>query len=256
MRARLIETLLLAACMLVAACAVPAYRANPDLANRAPAIKTILLASPKVEVFELGVGGMREKMDDWTEQGTKNVAAALANALNDRSAIRMKALAEDALSPERKTKLEEMSALFDAANNEIILHTYGAEPERFKEKLTAFDYSLGPEVEALSAGEGEALLFVRAADYVSSKGRIAAQMATMIIGAALGVAVIPQTGNTLLSVALVDGKSGQILWYRFVGGPGFDLRESSSATRLIQNVLKDLPLSVNRVKREDTETER
>lgn len=247
MRARLIEAFLLAACMLVAACAVPAYRANPDLPNRAPAIKTILLASPKVEVFELGVGGMTEKMDEWTEQGTKNVVAALGNALNGRSSTRMKALAEDSLSPERKAKLEETSALFDAANNEIILHTYGAEQERFAEKITAFDYSLGPDVQAVSAGEGDALLFVRAADYVSSKGRIAAQMATMIIGAALGVAVIPQTGNTLLSVALVDGKSGQILWYRFVGGPGFDLRESRSATRLIQNALKDLPLRVKSV---------
>ena len=234
--------ILLASSVLLQACLPPAFRAHPTLAQRAATIKTVLVAPPKVEVFELGAGGMREKMDEWSDQGRKNVIAALEKSLANKGSLRLRQLDEESLPQEAKAELEQTSALFEAVNDAILRHTYGAGPELFEEKLTNFDYSLGPEIRALHMEGVDALLFIRAVDHVSSQGRIAQQVALALVAAALGVVVVPQGGVTALSVAFVDANTGTILWHKFVRALGHDLRDSGSANRIVNQVLADLPL--------------
>jgi hypothetical protein len=114
---------------------------------------------------------------------------------------------------------------------------------RFDEKISNFDYSLGQEVKTLHGGAADALLFVRAVDHVSTQGRLAQQTATILVAAALGVVIVPQGGVTALSIALVDGESGAILWQKFARSEGFhDLRDPESTKRLLGGVLGDFPL--------------
>jgi len=234
--------ILLALCVHLEACLPPAFRAHPTLAQRAPTIKNILVAPPKVEVFQLGAGGIGEKMDEWSDQGRKNIVAALEKSFASKGSLRVKLLDEQFLPQETKSELEQTSALFEAVDSAVLQHTYGPEPERFAEKLVNFDYSLGPEVRALKTEEADALLFIRAIDHVSSQGRIAQQVALVLVAAALGVVVVPQGGITALSVAFVDANTGAILWHKFVRTPGHDLRKPESAHQLIDRVLADLPL--------------
>lgn len=235
--------ILWAASVLLEACLPPAFRAHPTLAQRTATIKTVLVAPPKVEVFELGAGGVREKMDEWSDQGRKNIIAALEKSIANRASLRMRLLNEESLPQETKSELEQTSALFEAVDDAILRHTYGPEPERFGDKLTNFDYSLGAEVRGLKTEEAEALLFIRAVDHISSQGRIAQQVALVIVAAAMGIQVIPQGGATALSVALVDADTGAILWHKFLrSGGAHDLRDSGSATRLMDQVFADFPL--------------
>ena len=235
--------ILLASSVLLQACLPPAFRAHPTLAQRGATIKTVLVAPPKVEVFELGAGGMREKMDEWSDKAKKNIEAALQQSLASRPALRARLLPEESLPQEVKSDLEETLLLYEAVDNAIVLHTYGPAPERFEEKFRNFDYSLGPETKKLKVDEADALLLIRAVDHVSSQGRIAQQVALVIVAAALGVAVVPQGGTTALSIALVDANSGLILWHQFLrAGGAYDLRDANSARRFIDYALEDFPL--------------
>jgi hypothetical protein len=63
------------------------------------------------------------------------------------------------------------------------------------------------------------------------------------VAAALGAVIIPQGGVTVLSIALVDGETGSILWQKFARSEGFhDLRNPESTKRLLAGVLVDFPL--------------
>lgn len=54
----------------------------------------------------------------------------------------------------------------------------------------------------------------------------------------------PLWGTTALSVALVDGRTGMILWYNIVGfGAWSSLADSRSAASLVEEVLTDFPVS-------------
>jgi hypothetical protein len=95
----------------------------------------------------------------------------------------------------------------------------------------------------LKTEEADALLFIRAVDHISSQGRIAQQVAFVIMAAAMGVRLIPEGGATALSIALVDADTGAILWHKFLrSGGAHDLRDSGSAARLVDQVFADFPL--------------
>jgi hypothetical protein len=113
------------------------------------------------------------------------------------------------------------------------MHTYQPET-RFEAKLGKFDYTLGPVQSLAQAVDADALLFVYGADYISTGGRIALQTVGMILAAAMGVVVVPQGAPTILMAALVDPKTGDVLWFDFKVSPGaHDLRKPESASDLV-----------------------
>lgn len=62
--------------LLVTGCIPPAYISRPDGAQRFGQIRKIALLPPRVSVYELGAGGVVEKIDEWSETGTQNVLKA------------------------------------------------------------------------------------------------------------------------------------------------------------------------------------
>ena len=64
----------------------------------------------------------------------------------------------------------------------------------------------------------------------------------ILAGVATGVFVALGGGGTIVSVALVDGQSGDILWYNIQGsGAAYDLRDPQSCAQLVQLLLKEFP---------------
>lgn len=86
----------------------------------------------------------------------------------------------------------------------------------------------------------DAYLLVRGFDQRSSGGRKALGVGTALVGAALGVAIIPQRGENLFAASLIDAHTGDILWFSKSLTP-YDLREPEEATKLVIELMTDLP---------------
>lgn len=217
------------------------FRASPDLKTKAPTIKNVVLLPPKVEIFELGTA-TQEKIDEWCVQGTTNVSEALQTQLKERPGISVRSFQADSVAPDLKSSLDDTQTLFDAVNSSVVTHTYSENNDRFKDKVKNFDYSLGQETSQLS-GDADALLLVRGVDHISSGGRKAAQAGAMVVGALFGLAIAPQGGATELSIALVDAKTGSLLWHTYTSVEGdYDLRDLDSAADIVKRALKTFPL--------------
>jgi hypothetical protein len=234
---------LIFAALLISACATaPHYRSHPQLNTKIEKVNTITVIPLKIEVFQVSAGGVKEKMDEWSFQAKRNLLTAVEEELKLRPMLNIKSLSETFMSDDRKSNLEQTSALFDAINSSIIVHTYGLPEWRFPEKITGFDYSLGPDVRELS-GQTDALLFVRGADNISTAGRKALQVGSVILGALVGVQVTPMLGITVVSLALVDANTGEMLWYNYQGSGGVnDLRNPINTTAMVMDILKDFPI--------------
>jgi hypothetical protein len=240
--------------VVLSGCALaPPYRVHPDLQEKAKLTRALAVMPPKVEVFQLGPGGVREKMDGWSSQAKQNILVAIESELKTRAGLRVTTLAEGSLSEEAKSNVEDTHKLFDAVNSSIVLHTYNppAPPEyQFEEKIKHFDYSLGKEVQRLRLDEADVLLLAMGVDHIWTEGRKALQAFGVLLGigagVATGVVVIPVLGGgTEIAVALLDAHSGSILWYnRAESGAGYDLRDPASASNLVKEVFKEFPIGV------------
>lgn len=177
-----------------------------------------------------------------------------------------------------KDELEDTQALFEALGASVLLHTYkpkagGAADQTFPEKLKNFDYSLGPDVQRLAKlANADALLFISGVDHISTGGRKALMTLAILLqvaahaavraapgpgGASHGFSVAPPPssympipmvaptwGTTSLSVALVDGGTGAVLWYNVVGfGAWSSLTDPRSAADLVEDVFTGFPVS-------------
>jgi hypothetical protein len=212
-------------------------RAHPDLASKLPGIKTVLLLPLRIEMFEIGAGGTPEKMEDWGTAAQQNVLQAMEASA---ATFHLTRLDEQSLDKAARDNYNETRLLYEVVGRSISIHTFDDNrPWHFPEKAREFIYSLGLEVQKL-APQGDAFLLIEGFDQRTSGGRKALQAGTMLIGAALGVLAIQHGGENLMTVALVEAKTGTILWfYRTLYA--YDLREPAEASLFVADVLKDFP---------------
>ena len=231
-------------CLFLSACATsPAsYRTNPQLNEKLKTTKRITVIPLEIEVCELSAGGIREKIDQWCAQAKNNVMTAIHNELNVKPLLFVKPFHEGMLSEDQRSNLDETRALFDVVVLSILTHTYGTPEQRFPDKIENFDYALGDEVGELSK-EVDALLLVRCLDIIPTTGKKALETGKLILGALVGVAMPVNMGGHLVSIALVDAKTGSIIWYN-QHGSGFsaDLRDPIKTTTIVKKILADLPI--------------
>lgn len=215
-------------------------RAHPDLAAKLPGIKTVVLLPPRISMYEIGAGGTVEAMEDWGTAAQANVSRAFITSPLSVATFRMTEFDEQTLSPTVRETYDETRLLYEVVGDSIKLHTsFDSGPSLFPEKILTFVYSLGSEVQQL-APEADAFLLIEGFDQRSSVGRKVLQAGTTLIAAVLGVIAIPRGGNDLMTVALVEAKTGTILWF-YRTTAGYDLRDTSSAAQFAEDVLKALP---------------
>lgn len=251
---------LVGAVYLLSGCvAAVSYRTNPGFQEEAKRIHTIAVLPSEVKVYQIDAGGVREEIAEWSAQARTNLVTALENTLPGKMQVSLKPVSEESLT-EDKSLLEDTRALYAAVSAMILFHTYpnpNFPSYFFEEKLKNFDYSLGTEVGSLADG-AEALLLLDAEDHVWTAGRQALQTLGVILGigagVATGVVVIPRMGGgTGLSAALVDSRTGDILWINAVGsGAGTDLRDPASAGQMVDQLFKDFPFTDERQPKEES----
>jgi hypothetical protein len=222
----------LTALALLSGCATTPYRVHPQFEGRLRTGLTVALLPPDVKVFQLTAGEVTEQMDEWSETAQRNVEAAIRKRLGSIRVLTVHEF-DPAKVQTAREEFEDANPLFRAVALSAVLHTYRPETQ-FKTKMDRFDYSLGPLPALAEASEADALLFVTALDHISTGGRVARNIALVLIGAAAGVVVIPAGGATVMAAALVDARTGDILWFnRHATGGGHDLRDPASADAFV-----------------------
>lgn len=102
-----------------------------------------------------------------------------------------------------------------------------------------FEYTLGPVPALAEAAEADALLFLYTADHVSSGGRIALRTAEYTIAILTLSKVRSAPFRDLIVTALIEGHTGDILWFNVQRRPvlHYDLRDPASAERTVREAL-------------------
>lgn len=207
-------------------------KAHLDL-NSLP--KKILLIEPEIYVKELSLGGVAEKVDEWCVKAKNNVRSALAAQISAKRLFDKLELPAD-LTTEEIAVLDEHVALYDVVGFNAFY--YGrAEFDAWKHKRTEFDYTLGTGLKTLADKSGaDAALFIVGEDNISSGGRKAAR----VFAAMLGVILPPSP--TFLSAALVDLRTGDILWMNYgTALDSKDLRNAEDVNKMMNEMFFSYP---------------
>ncbi len=248
----------------------PTVRAHPQLQEKLASIKIVAIMPPGVTIYQRGVGAT-QVMEEETATARRTLGSAVERELGHDAGVVFTPLhtpsagldaGGDPAAARLTAELKDTQALFEAVSASILLHTYyhneGALSDwRFTEKLTNFDYSLGADVHHFATlAKADALLFTTGVDHISTGGRTAALIGgalalclmTAPIGgggcSALNTDLIAPPGTTALSVALVDGRTGALLWYNAAGfqGGAHSLTDAYSVSNLTVQVLNRFPL--------------
>lgn len=222
-------------------------RMPPNSQEKIRQIKSLVLLPPKVDMFELSAGGVLEPMEDWSGQAKINVTEAIKNKLIGRQGGAVRTLNEQRLPKEVATNLGETWALYDAVESSVIFHTLrpyrqpiDATTDVFEDKIANFDYSLGAEVRGLDQ-QADAFLLFRGLEQRSTGGRKAVRAGAIVLGLLVGGTTVPAGSGGVVSVALIDARSGAILWYRRSSSVS-DMDEMEGSAKAVTQLLTDFPI--------------
>ena len=226
------------------------FHMHPDFEKKSAQIKRIALLSPQIDMFEIGAGGTLEKMEAWSQAAQANIRKAMKEEFTKREYLQLTEFDELTLSGLARLTHDETFLLYDVISRDILTHTFSTPSVHhthavsispfFPWKARDFSYSLGKEIGMFASSHVDAYLVVRGFDQRSSGGRKALGVGTALVGAALGVAIIPQRGQNLFTAGLIDAHTGDILWFsRSI--TSYDLRNSEEATKLVLEFMTDLP---------------
>jgi hypothetical protein len=240
-----------------AACiAPPPYRQQADFEQRFEAVRTITLVPPKIAVYKMSAGDMEEEVQEWSDAAHAHVIDAVKAEVQElgRAYVPFAGGARpfvdqrlDAASAapapgeaRERTAAEDSWLLFEAANLAILRHTY--DPlNTFPTRMKDFDYTLGPEAASLLGDtEADAFLLVVATDHIPTRERQALVAAGLAMGAMKGGYAGPGMTPARLTLALVERRTGDILWFNTLALPLSDLRDADTDRVLVDMVMKGL----------------
>lgn len=209
--------------------------ASPRLAESAPiawsgTARTIVLATPDIELSELTAGGAEAPRADWTKSAIELTRKEITATLGARG---VKIAEADTGASARESQIVKLNS---AVGQAILLHLYYS-PIKLPDKGGALDWTLGPGTAVLrDRYHGDYALFVHVRDTYSSTGR----QALMGVAALL---LVPVPGGFQSGFAsLVDLRTGRIVWFNRLLSVNGDLRNPNDARDTVGELLKGLPL--------------
>ncbi|MEO7390466.1 MAG: hypothetical protein ABIV24_13440 [Sphingomonas sp.] len=193
----------------------------------------VLVFRPDVQVGSQSAGGVVSSRADWTGDARRLLGEALVAARPGGASdiVFMPELeGDDALL------LAEYRGLFRAVAETVLQHRL-FKGNRLPTKKTGFEYTLGTGVAKLGAlGAGDYGLFIFTDDAFGSTGRKLLQIF------AAGVAGVGVTsGRHVGYAALVDLRTGDLLWINADYQMGGDVRNAEGAAKRVSQLLEDLP---------------
>lgn len=191
----------------------------------------ILVFRPDVSVGSLTTGGVQEPNAEWTVSARANLAEAIRSNL---AADLGGAIFLGEQEGENAAYLAQYQSLFRAVGGAIVTYKFGS--QKLPTKKGRFDWTLGPGAARLGEiGGGNYGLFLYTKDNYGTGGRKVLQ----IFAALARVSV--NAGIHESYAALVDLKSGQVVWFNVDAESGGDPRTPEGAEKRIGQLLKTLP---------------
>jgi hypothetical protein len=227
--------------MVLVGCATSQTSVHRDLAQRADRAlpRNVLLLPVEIRVHEISVGGVVEKVDDWSDQASANAHRYVKSLANTGAAFEV--IEAPALSPEDKTQLDQHVALYEVVAGSAEL-ARKSQISAWRERAKDFDYTLGPGLKPLADHTGiDAAMILTGTDYISSAGRKAAMAMGVVLGALTGVMIVPRGGISFVSVGVVDMRTGNLLWFATDQSGTTDLRNEQDMHRLLDQMFETYP---------------
>jgi hypothetical protein len=231
---------------------------DPSFRVKQAEIKRVVLAPARFTVYRLTAGGQLEADEEWSNSAQGGITMALQEELRSRVVPEITQLREEDLVAEQKFILARVENRLNQVNNDLRLNFYKkfdnhAPSEERASEVEDDGYGLGPQVKEIS-GQADTLLFVRGADARSTVGRHALQGGLLVLGVAVGALTghlpihILGSGQTTLSMALVDAHTGTVLWHRQIpniveGQYSSDVRNADGASQAIKQLFVGFPYS-------------
>lgn len=222
----------LAALVLIAGCATQSRTVKQI--DRLSAVDEdnprLLVMTPDVRYYLQTASGQNQPRADWTEEGRKNFKSSLEDF------ARMKEVDLVLIDDTSELSDEEIAyqKLYSAVGTTILTNYYG--PLKLPTKQGSFDWTLGTGVQGVGEKyDAEYALFSYYRDYQASGGRVA----FAVLAAAAGYSM--QLGSESGFAALVDLRTGDIVWFNFVGQGVGELRNPSGAGVVVNQLFSDLP---------------
>lgn len=190
------------------------YRRSPRFDTALPTLKTIAVLPSDVKVYKLSAGGGSEEMDEWSLTAKTNIEASLKKFLGDGSKYKLALtfITEDWMKANQKDLWRRQKAMYEAVVLSVIRHTYSP-VENFPQKIKNFDYTMGPDVGVLAQALGvDGFIFVNASDTQETAGHVATSFMRAIV---LGYY---EVHPSFFCISLVDGKTGELLWFNVSPG--------------------------------------
>lgn len=235
LRAALAAGLLAASCFTATAQAqtTPSRNLAPGFTARTAGSKLVVVP-PDLELFSQSAGGVLEPRADWTEAAQKHFRSGLTSlkhVVGNSAELQEKDLDE----------LAQLNALHGTVAEAVFVHHMMGMPA-LPTKESRLDWTLGDAVKPLrDKTAADYALFFWIRDSYATAERKAAMVGMMILGAALGVAVVPAGGQQTGYASLVDLRDGRIVWFNNLNRMSGDLREAQPALETVETLLKTFP---------------
>jgi hypothetical protein len=192
----------------------------------------ILIFRPDIKVGEQTTAGLFQPNAEWHENARRELTSALLAA---KKAKAFDATLQAEPEPARAAQYGEYRSLFRVIVSSAIRHKLFAN-DPLPNKASNLDWSLGSGISQLAAGSGADYgLFLFSHDGFESSGRKAAQLIASLMGAR------DTQGSHLGYAALVDLKTGDLLWLNVDLKATGDVRTADGATSRIEQLLAGFP---------------
>ncbi len=206
--------------------------------------KKILVFRPTVKVGAQSTGGMFEPNAQWTEDARRHLSDALLAkkaTFGNEVIFAAEPIGSDAII------LQEHMALFSTVAASVIQYQFFTgnrlRTKKRDNKANIFDWSLGSGVSALpGASQADYGLFIYNEDQYGSTGRKLLQIVAL-----LGPGISVKSGEHKGYAALVDLKTGDLLWLNADGAMGGDVRDAEGAEKRVSQLLEGIPGGVLKV---------
>ncbi|TXH67268.1 MAG: hypothetical protein E6Q88_10835 [Lysobacteraceae bacterium] len=202
---------------------------------------SIVIIEPDIELSIVLAGGMNEPRKEWSDTARRLFPAAVHGQMQGKqSSLAPDYDIPDDLDP--TSQLGQVIRLYDAVAMSIAYSTMPgsvlATKKDAKGKLR-MDWSLGPGVSLLREQTGaDYALFTYIRDSYTSGGRAALRVIGFLMTGGADIGGGTQFGVT----ALVDLRTGQVVWHNMLAKQTGDLRTAEGAKATVRQLLNKIPV--------------
>jgi len=216
-------------------------RTAPNYSEHIKSVKTVAVLPPDVKVYKITAGGVRELMDEWSDEAKQATTEALQKHLGSLYAYQIKIISEKELKASHHELWESNQGLYSAVAREALLHAYIG-PEQFPYKAKVFDYTLGPDVSELAKAYGaDLLVFVYGYDHDSTVGRTVLKAWNLIVSTAISNSPVIMADPSAMMLGVVNGTTGDLEWFKVTPGDlQCSFRDPKKVDSIVEWLLRDM----------------